>query len=88
MATLTLRLQTDPTTKKKNVWVKYESDSDALPMEHEEAHRKLVAALLAGGTVKAEELGSVVIEREGGVTVVKEEEQKEPPKATPVANKG
>jgi hypothetical protein len=88
MATLTLRLETDPTTKKKNVWVKYESDSDALPMEHEEAHRKIVAALIAGGTVKAEDMGNVVIEREGGVTVLKEAEQKEEPKQVPVANKG
>lgn len=88
MATLTLRLETDPTTKKKNVWVKYESDSDALPMEHEEAHRKIVAALIAGGTVKAEDMGNVVIEREGGVTVLKEGEKKEEPKAGPVANKG
>jgi len=88
MATLTLRLETDPATKKKNIWVKYESDSDALPMEHEEAHRKIVAALIAGGTVKAEDMGNVVIEREGVVTVVKEGEKKEEPKAVPVANKG
>ena len=88
MATLTLRLETDPTTKKKNVWVKYESDSDALPMEHEEAHRKIVAALIAGGTVKAEDMGNVVIEREGGVTVLKESERKEEPKPVPVATKG
>ncbi len=88
MATLILRLETDPATKKKNVWVKYESDSDALPMEHEEAHRKIVAALIAGGTVKAEDMGNVVIEREGVITVVKEAEKKDEPKATPVANKG
>lgn len=88
MATLTLRLETDPVTKKKNVWVKYESDSDALPMEHEEAHRRIVAALIAGGTVKAEDMGNVTIEREGVVTVVKEGEKKEEPAATPVANKG
>jgi hypothetical protein len=65
MATLILRLEIDPTTKKKNVWVKYDSDSDALPMEHEEQHKKLVEALLAGGTVKPEELGTITIEREG-----------------------
>ena len=88
MATLTLRLETDPATKKKNVWVKYESDSDALPMEHEEAHRKIVAALIAGGTVKAEDMGHVHIEREGQVTVLQEDGKKEAPKVTPVANKG
>ncbi len=65
MATLILRLDIDPTTKKKNVWVKYESDGDALPMEHEEQHRKIVEALLAGGTVKPDELGTITIEREG-----------------------
>lgn len=88
MAVLTLRLETDPATKKKNVWIKYESDSDALPMEHEEAHRKLVDALIAGGKVKAEDVGTIHLEREGQVTVVKEaEKKKDEPKPVPVANK-
>jgi FtsH ternary system domain X3-analog len=65
MATLTLRLEIDPVTHKKNVWVKYDSDSDALPQEHEEQHKKLVEALIAGGTVTPEELGTLTIEREG-----------------------
>lgn len=65
MATLTLRLEIDPVTKKKNVWIKYDGDSDALPMEHEEQHKRLVEAVLAGGQVKASELGEIHIEREG-----------------------
>jgi hypothetical protein len=65
MATLTLRLEIDPVTKKKNVLVKLDSDPDALPMEHEEQHKRLVEALLAGGHVKPEELGTLTIEREG-----------------------
>jgi hypothetical protein len=65
MARLTLRLEIDPVTRKKNVWVKYDSDSDALPQEHEEQHRRLLEALIAGGTVKPEELGTLTIEREG-----------------------
>lgn len=65
MATLILRLEIDPNTKKKNVWVKYDSDSDALPMEHEAQHKQIVEALLKGGTVKPEELGTITIEREG-----------------------
>jgi hypothetical protein len=88
MATLTLRLETDPTTKKKNIWVKYESDSDALPMEHEEAHRKIVEALIAGGKVKAEDVGTITIEREGVRVLAQEGEKKQEPVATPVANKG
>lgn len=65
MATLILRLDIDPHTKKKNVWVKLEGDTDALPMEHEEQHKRIVEALLAGGSLKAEELGTITIEREG-----------------------
>lgn len=65
MATLTLRLEVDPATRKKTVWVKYDSDSDALPMEHEEQHKKLVEALLAGGLVGAEEVEGLSIRREG-----------------------
>ena len=60
--------------------------------DHAHAHvaslRRLPAALRGGGTVKAEDMGTVVTEREGVVTVVKEGEKKEEPKAAPVASKG
>ena len=65
MASLTIRLEIDPTTKKKNVIIKYDSDSDALPQEHEEQHKQLVDALIKNGTLKAEDLGHIHIEREG-----------------------
>ena len=87
MATLILRLQVDPETKKKNVWIKYESDADALPMEHEEAHKKLVDALIAGGTIKAEDVGTIILEREGQVTVVKGPQAREAEPPGPLANK-
>ena len=64
MATLIVRLEVDPATKKKNVIIKYESDADALPMEHEEQHKKLVEALISQGAVKPGELGDIKIERE------------------------
>jgi len=64
VASLTLRLQIDPTTGKKDILVKYESDADALPMEHEEEHRRLVDKLIAGGALKASEVGRIVVERE------------------------
>lgn len=88
MATLTLRLEIDPSTKKKNVWVKYDSDSDALPMEHEEQHKKLVEALLAGGTVKPEELGTITIEREGQGAAPSTGGTEAPAQREPVGNKG
>lgn len=87
MATLTLRLEIDPHTRKKNVWVKYESDGDALPIEHEEAHRKLVEALLAGGKVKPDELGEIIVEREGQGQV-KEPPPEQAPQREGVKQKG
>lgn len=64
MAKLIIRLEVDPKTGKKNVIISYGSDADALPSEHEEAHRRLVDQLIHGGALKAAELGQVVIERE------------------------
>jgi len=87
MATLILRLDIDPTTKKKNVWVKYESDSDALPIEHEEQHKKLVEALLADGTIKPDELGTIRIEREGQGAVQPESSGEVPATREAVATK-
>ena len=69
MAELLLRLEIDPATGKKNVVIDYGSDEDALPMEHEEDHRRLVDALIEGGTLKAAELGRIRVERAGGQVV-------------------
>ena len=63
MADLTLRLEIDPITGKKNIIVHYESDQDALPMEHEDAHRQLVDALVEGGALAAADVGELIIER-------------------------
>lgn len=64
MASLILRLQIDPATGKKDILIKYESDADALPMEHEEEHRRLVDKLIEGGALKASEVGRIVVERD------------------------
>lgn len=64
MAEMTIRLRTDPATGKKDIIIDLRSDADALPHEHEQAHRALVQRLIEGGLVKAEELGQVVVERE------------------------
>lgn len=67
MAELEIRLEVDPVTRKKNVVIEYLSDDDALPMEHEDEHRRLVDQLIAGGAIKAQELGKIQIERKGEV---------------------
>lgn len=64
MAELTIRLEVDRATGKKNIVVSYESDADALPMEHEQDHRRLVEALLQRGLLTEGELGEVIVERE------------------------
>ncbi|MCP3102327.1 hypothetical protein LZ198_25990 [Myxococcus sp. K15C18031901] len=64
MASLILRLVVDPATGRKDVVIQYESDSDALPMEHEEEHRRLVDQLIAGGALEASELGRVIVQRD------------------------
>ncbi|MDP1919840.1 MAG: hypothetical protein Q8L14_26535 [Myxococcales bacterium] len=88
MATMILKLEIDPVTKKKNVLVKLDSDSDALPMEHEEQHKRLVELLIAGGTVKPEDLGTIVIEREGQGAVTKETPAEAQAAREGVTNKG
>lgn len=64
MANVTIRLTVDPQTKKKNIVISYEDDGSALPIEHEEEHRRIVDKLIEGGAIKAGELGKIVIERE------------------------
>ena len=63
MPHVTIRLETDPATRKKTVIISYESDAGALPMEHEDEHRKIVDKLIEGGALKAHELGKIVVER-------------------------
>ena len=56
-------LRRDPQTGKQNIIVKLESDPDALPIEHEQMHKKLVEKLVGTG-LNPEDLGDLVIERE------------------------
>ena len=64
MAKMTIRLEIDPVTNKKNIIVSLSSDADALPHEHEQQHRNLVEKLIQGGVLKASELGQMIVERE------------------------
>jgi len=49
MADLTLRIRVDPVTGRRELVIDYTSDSDALPMEHEEEHRRLADKVVDGG---------------------------------------
>ena len=63
MAKLVIRLDIDRVSQKKTIVVSYESDADALPVEHEEEHRRLVGKLIEGGLIAAEDAGKVRVER-------------------------
>lgn len=76
MAELTIILRRDPQSGKQNIVVKLDSDPDSLPIEHEQLHKKLVEKLVGKG-MKAEDLGEVVIEREGTVTPVGDIQRRE-----------
>jgi len=64
MASVLIVLRRDPATGKQNIVVKLESDADALPVEHEQMHKAIVEKLIGNG-MKVEDLGEIVIEREG-----------------------
>lgn len=63
MAQMTIMLRRDPATGKQNVLVKLDSDPDALPIEHEQHHRKLVEKLV-GRVLDPADMGEIIIERE------------------------
>lgn len=49
MRKVVLRLRVDPASGRREVVIDYESDADALPMEHEDEHRRLAERVVAGG---------------------------------------
>lgn len=49
MVEVTLRLRVDPVTGRRELVIDYTSDGDALPMEHEEEHRRLAGRVVDGG---------------------------------------
>ena len=63
MPEITIRLVYNLETGKKDVWIDYESESDALPIEHEQQHRQFVEELLGKGVLKEDELGQVRVAR-------------------------
>lgn len=48
---------------KKDLLIKYDSDDDALPHEHETRHRQIVEQLIGRGMLEPDDLGKVLVER-------------------------
>jgi hypothetical protein len=68
MAEMTIRLEIDPATGKKDIVVSLKGDADSLPHEHEQLHRQLVERLIEGGLLEKSEAGKLVIERDADET--------------------
>lgn len=78
MADMLIILRRDPQTGKQNIIVKLESDPDALPIEHEQMHKKLIEKLIGKG-LDPEELGELIIEREGATEPVQQTDKPNEP---------
>jgi len=63
MAEMIIMLRRDPNTGKQNIIVKLDTDPDALPIEHEQLHRRLVEKLIGKG-LDPEDMGELIVERE------------------------
>ena len=77
MAEITIRLIYNLETGKKDIYVDYESEDDALPVEHEKEHRQIVAELLGKGVLEPDEVGELQVRR---VTPEREQQTEEPPR--------
>ncbi len=64
MAKVNITLVWNSETRKRDIVVDYTSDADALPMEHEADHKKLLDRLIEGGLLKVEEAGLLRVRRE------------------------
>jgi hypothetical protein len=83
MAELVLRLRVDPATGRRELVIDYASDSDALPMEHEEEHRRLAGRVLEGGLGNSK----VAVTRAAETPSVESPASTNDPVATPTATK-
>ena len=84
MPDLTLRLRVDPQTGRREIVIDYISDSDALPVEHEENHRTLAEKVIEGG-LRGNKKVEVSRETEENLQELPTAEQ--PAVAEPTANK-
>ena len=87
MADVIIRLIVNKATGKKDVVISYVSDSDALPIEHEDEHRRVVDKLLEKGALKAAELGEIVITREQAEPRATERTEEPPAEREATTNK-
>ncbi|MCB9642606.1 MAG: hypothetical protein H6728_05975 [Myxococcales bacterium] len=60
---ITIHLRYNLETGKKDIYVDFTSEDDALPIEHEQQHRELMAQLLGQGVLHPDEVGDIKVRR-------------------------
>jgi len=75
MAEFTIRFVFNLETGKKDIYIDYQSEEDALPMEHEQEHRELVGQLLGQGALHPDELGTIQLNRVAPAQTASHQEQ-------------
>ncbi len=63
MAEINIRLIYNLESGKKDIFIDFESDADALPIEHEESHRDIIQQLIGQNVLTEDEAGKVVVNR-------------------------
>ncbi|MCK6511482.1 hypothetical protein L6R29_16115 [Myxococcota bacterium] len=60
---IVIHLRYNLETGKKDIYVDFTSDDDALPIEHEQQHREIMAQLLGKGVLRPDEVGDLKVRR-------------------------
>ena len=64
MGEISIRFRMNMETGKKDIFIDYESDEDAMRHEHEKDHKNIVQRLLGEGILQADEVGEVIVDRQ------------------------
>lgn len=63
MAECTIRMVSNPRTGKRDIYIDFDSERDALPHEHEKDHRARVKSLLGPDIFDEHDVGQIVVSR-------------------------
>ena len=72
MGAITISFIHDPKTKRRELWVDYESSEDWLPSEHERRHKQIVRSLIDQEKLDADMIDRVHVRVEGKEVIIEE----------------
>ena len=76
MGEINIRFRMNMASGKKDIYIDYHSDEDAMRHEHEKDHKGIVERIIGAGLIEANEVGEIIVEREAPGELV---ETQEPP---------